>query len=451
MLIRFGVKNHRSILDYQELLLTASRRIPRAAGLTFPAPAVHEGAEAVPAVAVYGANASGKSNLLDAIRWMRDSILLSHQQLNVDDAIPRRPFLLDDEKKALPTGFDCTFTLPATGKSASRSDSDVAYEYGFEFNDQEFIREWLYQTVLRKRRSTQVLFERQAKGGKPRFSFGNDLHGENEVIGKLTRPNSLFLSAAAQNNHPQLTTLFRYFRECWSVNFPSEHPDPVREQILARQLSVSKNLDSVKDLLTQADVGLVGVNVISRELPPEVAEIMKEFSHAVEKHLPDYHIETPATEDERLQFLHFRSKGDPVPLGYGAESRGTRTLLSLLLPICKALSTGAVVVVDEIDTSLHPRLQEALISLFKEKESNPYGAQIIFSTHDMTLLKGRLLRRDEVWFANKDSRGVSTLKPLTTFRLRSRDDIEKAYRQGRLGGIPTTDRFDYELEEAEVG
>ncbi|MYF68495.1 MAG: ATP-binding protein [Proteobacteria bacterium] len=130
---------------------------------------------------------------------------------------------------------------------------------------------------------------------------------------------------------------------------------------------------------------------------------------------------------------------------YDLERKGTRTLISLLIPALEALSTGSLLVVDELDTSLHPDLAKAFVSLFNRESSNPHGAQLIFSTHDVTLLGSGSIQQDEIWMTDKDRDGVSRFTPLTEFKLRSRDDIEKAYRKGRLGGVPSADDFYLEL------
>ena len=193
MLLRFGVGNHRSIRDYQELLLSASRSIKRE-GLTIPAPVVREAAVSI--AAIYGPNASGKSNIIDAMRHMRSLVAASHTKLSATDEIPRTPFLLDRSGDR-PTRLDCTFStgLPEVGGPPA------LYEYGFEFTDTEFRREWLYRIVRKQRQSTQLLFERASVDGKVALEFGNRMRGNNKAIAGMTRPNSLFLSAAAQNNH----------------------------------------------------------------------------------------------------------------------------------------------------------------------------------------------------------------------------------------------------------
>lgn len=200
MLLRFGVSNRRSIRDYQELFLTASKRIKRA-GLTTPVPILQE--TAVPIVAIYGSNASGKSNLLDAIDELKQHIIRSHSELTVSDKIPFSPFRLDSSKH-IPTRLDCTFLPPLT----ESNETTAVYEYGFEYTSEAYGKEWLYRSVKKDRQSTQVLFERRTENGETNVEFGGQLRGENKTIAKLTRANSLYLSAAAQNNHPQLTALY---------------------------------------------------------------------------------------------------------------------------------------------------------------------------------------------------------------------------------------------------
>ena len=159
MLLRFGAANHRSIRDYQEILLSASKGI-REDGMVVPVPTLKE--EAVPVVALYGANAAGKSNLIDAMDEMQRAIIRSHKGLGADDPIPRAPFRLDEG--IAPTRFECTFTMD--GRQVNERDShepEGVYEYGFEYTAKEFRREWLYRIVRKERQSTQKLFERRTE------------------------------------------------------------------------------------------------------------------------------------------------------------------------------------------------------------------------------------------------------------------------------------------------
>lgn len=444
MLLRFGVANHRSIRDYQELLLSASRRIkqPR---LTIPVATLKEAA--VPAVAIYGPNAAGKSNLIDAMEDMRRAIVGSHRLLGAEDRIPRAPFRLDDTAGARPTRFDCTFTLGLRAEGDQEpADVETVYEYGFEYTAKEFRKEWLHRLVRKERQSTRKLFERDTQDGRVRVNFGSQLRGENRTIANMTRPNSLFLSAAAQNNHPQLTSLYRYFATHWNVILES---GAMSESAAADAISGSEDLERLMELIRQADVGIDGVDVRDEELNEDEIELVHDITQLIEKRLsrssePDsfkVSILDSMHSRKRLQFLHSAAGDGTRPLDFDSESKGTRTLISLLIPALEALSKGSLLVIDELDTSLHPNLARAFVSLFEKKDSNPHGAQLVFSTHDVSLLGGGLLRQDEIWLTDKDRDGFSRFTPLTDFRLRSRDDVERAYRYGRLGGLPAVDEF----------
>ena len=442
MLLRFGVANHRSIRDYQELLLSASKRIKRE-GLIIPVPTLREAA--VPIVSVYGPNAAGKSNLINAMGEMRQAVVQSHKALDAIDRIPRTPFRLDDASEVEPTRFDCTFTVGgryAEDRGSDRPES--VYEYGFEYTATEFRKEWLYRIVRKERQRTQVLFDRETRDRKVRVRTGSRLPGENRTIMNLTRPNSLFLSAAAQNNHPLLAELYRYFVESWVFVPEVETSD---ETSIADRLADYEHLGRLVELINQADVGISRIDVedekrgedelgFFRDIMPVMVErfggLAKDGS--LEKYLlREMH--------KQLRFIHSTSQGGARTLDYGSESKGTLKLISLLIPALEVLSRGSLLVIDELDTSLHPDLARAFVSLFHKEDSNPRGAQIVFSTHDVTLLGSGLIRQDEIWMVDKSRDGVSGFTPLTDFRLRSRDDLEKGYRHGRFGGVPAANYF----------
>ena len=445
MLLRFGVSNHRSIRDYQELYLSASKRIKRK-GLVIPVPTLRE--NAVPVVALYGGNASGKSNLIDAIDEFRRKIIQSHKWLDATDDIPWDPFRLDDTGGKEPTRFDCTFIV-RDGKSV-KSDphtNESVYEYGFEYVATEFRREWLYRVVRKERQSMQLLFDRMTENGRVRVDFGSKLRGENKTIANLTRPNSLFLSAAAQNNHPLLTNLHSFFATHWTVIL---HAGVMEDAIVAKRLANYEHMKCLLSLVRQADIGIVDIDVADEEIIENDNGFMHDFAELLSKHISrdddEGQFDRTSLIDEmlhrqRLNFTHLGEENRTSAFGYSKESKGTKTLISLLIPALEALAQGSVLVIDELDTSLHPSLAHAFVSLFVNKESNPHGAQLIFSTHDPVLLGSGLLHHDEIWMTDKSEEGKTQFTPLIEFNLRSRDDIEKAYRLGRLGGVPSSDSF----------
>ena len=460
MLLRFSVENHRSIRDAQELLLTASKRIKPEdrRGTVFPVAAIQE--DALPAVALYGGNASGKSNLLEALSWMRKLIVSSHADMKPTSPILRQPFLLDDDSQAKPTQLECTFTLGCAEELSSNGQTTKevppVYTYGFKYTDKEICEEWLYQEAVEEEQDSQLLFRRTTINGEAILQeVDSKLSGENqiiEIIGKLTRPNSLFLSAAAQNNHPQFLKIYKYFSKMIFI----EQLELVNESSIAHRFSELKDqgkLKDILDILKQADIGIA--NIITREvnLPENQVKIILEFSKIMSKHTAlEAKVPSPGFMTmKEFDFLHSTTDGRPRALDYESESRGTQIFLALLLPALDALSEGLFLVIDELDTSLHPDLSRSLLSLFYRKTSNPHGAQLLFSTHDVTLLDSDVLQQDEIWFTDKDPDGASHLTPLTDFKLPPpgelrHGDIEQAYRLGRFGGVPGSREFLVELD-----
>ena len=422
MLLRFGVENHLSIRERQELLLTAAKRVKRS-DPAVPVPILREAA--VPVAILYGANAAGKSNLIHAIRMMRGHIVTSHKSRDAGDDIPRHPFLLDDSSAGKPTRFDCMFTVNGRDASASQE----IYEYGFSCTDAEYTDEWLHRIVRHKRQTTQVLFHRTTEDGNVQVSFGGRLRGENRAIASLTRPNSLFLSAAAQNNHPQLGAIHRQFVEQWQLVRGARI-----EHQLAEMFARFENQDAFMELMRQADLGVVDAELEDYEIPEAEREKFREFQRALNKltGLTNEGDELPLNR-KRLQLTHATYGGGARALDYDLESRGTQVLAALAIPVLEAIAAGHLVVVDELDSSLHHRLTEALLKLFKGA-TNRNGAQLIATVHDTALLRD--LELDEVWLAEKDASGASRFTPLTDFRIRSREDLEKVYREGRVGGAP---------------
>ena len=444
MLLRFGVANHLSIRDYQEVFLTASSRIPRQ-GLSIPVDTLKEAA--VPVVALYGANAAGKSNLVDAMDELQRTIVRSHAKFGAEDEIPRYPFGLADDSRERPTRLDCTFTLgPESEGDGNSAKNESVYEYGFTYTTTEFCSEWLYKITRRERISTQVLFRRTTENGKVDVEFGTRLRGENRTIANLTRSNSLFLSAAAQNNHPQLSELYRYFARRWKVLLDS---GPMDEPRIAKSLANFKHIRNLLQLVRQADLGVTSIGVEDVEPDEGQIDLVRDIAEVLTKRMErsdsDEFLQRQLIEEvrgfKRLSFVHSGEEGSTAEFSYGMQSKGTQTLISLLIPALNALASSSLLVIDELDTSLHPDLARAFVSLFKGKDSNPLGAQLVFSTHDVALLSDKFLSRDEIWMTDKDSDGVSVFTPLTEYKLRSRDDFEKVYRQGRLGGVPSADEF----------
>jgi hypothetical protein len=409
MLLRFGVTNHRSLRDPQEVCLVASPLDDNTTGLIACRHA--PGNRLLPTVVVYGPNASGKSNLVSAIQWMRSVVLYSHSYGEPDGGIERMAFALDPTITLAPSHYEIDFIA-----------DNVRYHYGFEATNDAFTAEWLF-TYPNDRR--QALFERDAM----QFRFGRNLKGRNQVISELTRPNSLFLSAAAQNGHEELTKISRYFQNM-VVDESSHHE--LTEYLAERSFG-----NRIIRFLRAAGTGVIDYRLKDVDLSAGSHHVTTNFDSLMSKYLnTPFHRIRSLEQRVDVQLTHQGARDEPVYFELSQESEGTQRLLGLLAPAFRALDIGALMVVDELDASLHTHACELLIALFSSPKTNPKGAQLLATTHDTNLLRSSHLRRDQVWLTEKDSEGATHLYPLTDFRTRKSDNLERGYLQGRYGAIP---------------
>lgn len=404
MLIEFRIANHRSVREEQVLTLERGRGGDRT---DFRPRAVDGHAEPLlPVAALYGANASGKSNVLAGLAFMRDAVVHSHRAWAPDAGVPRDPFAWGTPG---PSTFEVTWIRDG-----------VRHEYGFVADDTRFLEEWLYAWPSSRK---QVWFEREGDD----FKFGEHLRGENRLVEQVTRPNALFLSAAVQNRHEQLTTVFAWFRAIRSVNVRTrrdvlEPGDFWLQRALRNELSHQSTLfpmenpddgllAAFKDLLRSSDFGIDDIKAV---------DAGDRRSRILVKH--------KGADDERAW----------LPLD--EESQGTKTIFRLGPSAIDTLRRGGVLVIDELEASLHPLLGLHIVRLFNDPATNPRNAQLIFSTHDTNLLGTLLgqppLRRDQVWLTEKDDLGATRVYPLTDYKPRKAENLESGYLQGRYGAIP---------------
>ena len=416
MLLRICVSNYLSLRDPQELLLVASTLKDPEEGL-IECSAVPKGS-ILPAVVVYGANASGKSNLVTAVEHMRAMVLLSHAKGKPGGGVPRQPFRLDAASPQRPTRFEADIVI-----------NGVRHHYGFEASDTAFVSEWLYAFPKFRRRT---LFFRDGND----FAFGRGLKGPNTTISRLTRPNSLFVSAAAQNDHEQLSGVYAYF-ESMKGDQDTSARGPMAELRLAKEEPDPR----VIEFLSRIDTGILGYRRKDVAIPNEARAMWRELFKAVHKAMKQP-ADMELGDDETVSTIELahRGQGDrEVYLELEQESAGTRRLLVLLQLAFQALDEGAPLFVDELDASLHTQACEAVLRLFCSPETNPKGAQLIATTHTTGLMRSSVLRRDQIWFTQKARDGATELYPLTDIRTRKGDNFEAGYLQGRYGAVPFDD------------
>ena len=423
MLLRFRVSNHLSLRDMQELSLMATSLKDDERGL-INSSAVNQG-HILPAVVIYGANASGKSNLINAVLFMRSLVLKSQIYSKPDGGVPREYFELDYASSENPTAYDMDFVV-----------ENVRYHYGFETTNSEFVSEWLYSYPQKRKR---MLFERSGTS----FEFGRDLKGNNKIIARLTRTNSLFLSAAAQNDHAHLSKIYQYFEKIQIIQ-DITIPGVIASRKLLDQ-SKSGLDQRVIDYLSAIDTGIVNFRRKKYELPEELEifqrEITKSLSNLVDEPLAG-ELDSEINRDQ-IELGHRGFNSDTFYLELDSESAGTRRLLMILSRMFSALDNGGLLCIDELDASLHTNAVETLLKIFCSPEVNSRGAQLIATTHDTCLMNPSILRRDQRWFTEKDQSGATQLYSLSDFRTRKDDNFERGYREGRFGAIPSDNPIQY--------
>jgi len=295
---------------------------------------------------------------------------------------------------------------------------------------QQVVQEWLYAFPKRTR---QVLYHRNSDA-PDEFYFGRALGGSNRQIQNITRPNSLFISVAAACAHPLLVKIWDYFKDCLVMKLS---PGVSSNSHLAQKLANDDSLlTEAAKYLSMADTGITDVRITDTPIPDATKTQLTELYQVLGKLTGDKLKSEAPDVDRKIQLGH-SGRGQTIKyFDFEDESLGTKYLFSLLPSLLSSLKDGKVLVLDEITTSLHTHLAQRLVTLFTNKESNPNGAQLLFSTHDTNLLSPGLLRRDEVWLTEKSSEGATTVGALSDYKTKITDNIERGYLQGRFGAVP---------------
>lgn len=420
MLLRFQVYNHRSIMEPVELSMIAvdeDRHAARRFDLL---------SESVLTVAgIYGPNASGKSNVLDSLAWLSTAVATSLRSW--DEVVPREPFKFRRGPYE-PSGFSVDMVV-----------NGVRFFYELGIDDSSVVFENLYSYPERRPRS---LFRREGMDLHFRRGLGS-LSGTRELL----TPTTLALSAAMRFDEPEVRAFGRSLAGIGVLG--------IRRRGLSRRVRMipySTHLYSTERMFYEAfDSGQrpVFTDLEDRLTGRESALDLLRFAdlgiddvEIVEERLSDEANSEPVSLDRRryLRFMH-RVANEQVAFDLADESAGTQTWFRLIGPTVQALRNGQTLLFDEIDASLHPRLSARLVELFQDPETNPRGAQLIFTTHDTSLLNH--LNRDEVWLTEKGSDGATALTALAEYggdKVRRSLNLEKAYLQGRFGAVPEFDQ-----------
>lgn len=421
MLLRFSVSNYLSIRDTQELSMVATSLKDRDDGL-IDVPGMAK-TRAMPAAIVFGPNASGKSNLLLTLGFMREQVLDSHRKGGPDTVINRHAFALSARCKDEPTIVEADFIV-----------DEVRYTYGFAATDTAFEREWLYAYPHGTKRK---LFERISPS---EIEFGPTLKGQRQTMAEFMRPNSLFVSVAVQNQHAEISKLAAFvasIRFSRNISISASELKPLAKNPKFDKMAVK--------FIELCGTGISGFRTVSKPLDDYSKETRKKFSNWMIENMPlpsnfdkEDFLNRAIEDTQTIEFSHINDRGSNEYFEIDRESTGTRRLLHLMRSCFHTLDKGTLMVIDEIDASLHTQICEAIVYLFADKRINTKGAQLIATTHDTNLLRSEYLRRDQIWLTEKNDQGATELFSLADIKTRAGDNFELGYLQGRYGAVPFT-------------
>jgi len=418
MLLSFRFANHRSFRDEQQLNLTP---------VYDAGPDRAREASALSVAGIFGPNASGKSNVIDAFRYMRFLVGRSDREVEPGLGLERQPFKLDPEFTSAPSSYVIDLML-----------NGIRYTYGFVIDDIQITEEWLYSYPYKKSRR---IFERNADV----FKWGEFTRSSSLTrLAELVAPTALFLSVAARFGGSSRTpprsidedieALHRVYSWVWMRQM-RDRTHLYRDPQLLRWPEDDQRREIIVDLLREADLGLL--NVTQRE---EEQAALFPAPDMGDKIAPAQKPSRVPSRRPELQF-HHRGAVSNVLFDMSDESDGTIRLLERAIRAVPVLARGGLLLVDEIDASLHPLLTAKLIGLFQSKAINIRGAQLIFTSHDATLLGfldgEEVLDRDQIWFTEKRKDGSSILYPLSDFKPRKEGENRmRRYLSGSYGAVP---------------
>ncbi len=367
--------------------------------------------------AVYGANASGKSNLFKAISFMDEFIRKSSKDTQVTDYINVEEFRLNTETVGNPSSFEIVFLL-----------NKKIYRYGFEVNRREVVSEWLFYTPTR---TEYQLFtrERQKFDVNGRFKEGSDLQNK-------TRSNALFISVVAQFNGKLSQQILFWFEQLATVSGAKGH---LSHGHTARLLSDKNYKNEIIQFIQKLDLNINDIRVQEENVPSD--HIIRELIEKLSKNVRAGEPEREIIEFE-IRTMHKKYDSDGNFVGKeefelnSNESEGTRKLFAFAAPIITSLKEGRVLFIDELDARLHPLITQSIIKLFNSKDTNAKNAQLIFITHDTNLLTNKIFRRDQIWFVEKDQYEATDLYSLVEYDISDDASFKSDYIKGKYGAIP---------------
>ncbi len=378
--------------------------------------------------AIYGANASGKSNLAKAFGFMKNFVINSSKEMQFTDDIPVEPFRLSTDTEDKPSFFQASFYL-----------NKKTYKYGFKVSQDKVVEEWLF---FQKNIKEYKLFQRTGS----KFDINKKSFQEGFNLEEKTKHNSLFISVVAQFNGKISAEIIKWFASCQVISGSGIHDDFYKKVTLKLFESPLIKKDSIK-LIKDLDLSIQDINITKEKLSSE------NLPSSIPDELKSMILRSYSDELSSIQTSHEKYNENGEIIGFEKfdldknESEGTKKLFYFSALLLTALRYSQVLIIDELDAKLHPIITHKIIELFNSKKYNPKSAQLVFMTHDTNLLNpnlfgSRLLRRDQIWFTEKNQHGATDLYSLAEYDDIAEDDpLEADYIRGRYGAIPFIGNF----------
>jgi AAA15 family ATPase/GTPase len=427
MLIQFTVGNFKTFKEKVTLSLIASNydKVTREEENIF----VNEkfGLRILKSAVIYGANASGKSKFIDAMSFMRWMVLNSFREIQSGEKIKIQPFKLDTEFENNPSFFEILFLF-----------NESIFRYGFEVNTAEILSEWLFVRDIKKE---VMIFERnhqEINSHPQQFKIAKVIKEQ-----ELFRDNALLLSSSAQSNNATIASVMSWFKNFTIISGLSEE---FYEKNAWFHLDYPKDKEIILDYLKAADLGINDINAKKMDPPDPSKNIPEEsqdnLNKDIQKNSLNIFLDVLAKHNKYDVNKNLSGSVDFSMLS--DESSGTRKFFALGGPVFDSLYLSRILVVDELDSKLHPNLVEEIAHMFNSKKMNSRNAQLIFNTHNTNLLSSGLFRRDQIWFTEKDKYGSASLFSLADIKqtIRKNDNFEENYIKGKYGAIPYLGDFD---------
>tara|TARA_R110000868_G_scaffold19310_14_gene83237 strand:- start:1342 stop:2667 length:1326 start_codon:yes stop_codon:yes gene_type:complete len=422
MILQFSIKNYRTFKERAVLSFIASNYDKDTRENENIYYNEKFGLRLLKSAVIYGANASGKSKLLDAFAFMRHYVINSSKESQKGDEIDVHPFRLNSATENEPSEFEIIFIY-----------KDILYRYGFEATKTRVISEWLFYKP--KTKEIELFYRDNNKFDTHSRSFSK---GKTVIKEGLLRDNALLLSVAAQFNDKTSINVIDWFKRLKTLSGLNESG--------FQGYTMSKTEDPIHkakilDLLKAADLGIIDIKLQKLDIDKLPKDLPKEIRDKILREVNDEKAEY--ISDVLTTHKKYDVKGRPIDhVSFSLdddESSGTRKYFALTGPILDVIENGYTLVIDELDSKLHPNLVCRIVSLFNSNELNPKNAQLIFNTHDTNLLSTGLFRRDQIWFTDKNKYGEAKLYSLADFKsdeVKKSESFEDNYIRGKYGAVP---------------